>query len=299
MLEFIEVTTALGSKKETNSDISDMVNWSSEEIYEKTGIKYRYISDSKQTAETLALEAADKIQKKRLDDIDLVVSVSNTQEDDFPPIANFVHSYLDLNKNAHCYGLNHGCSGYVDALKLVYSFFSSGFSRKAIIITSDTYSKFIHKDDRSIRTLFSDGATCTVIEKNTFSGWNISDSISNSQHKSQEYLNRSNGIISMDGPQVLLFSINTVMKNLIKILPDEPCLLFPHQAGKIVLNKLKSKLPQNISVFENYELFGNLVSSSIPNLLKEHLPFKSNKPIILSGFGVGLSHSSIILKKNK
>ena len=99
MLEFIEVTTALGSKKETNSDISDMVNWSSEEIYEKTGIKYRYISDSKQSAETLALEAADKIQKKRLDDIDLVVSVSNTQEDEFPPIANFVHSYLDLNKD--------------------------------------------------------------------------------------------------------------------------------------------------------------------------------------------------------
>ena len=216
MLEFLEITSALGSKKETNSDISDMVNWSPQEIYEKTGIKYRYISDSKQTAETLALEAANKIQKKHLKEIDLLVSVSNTQENDFPPVANFVHSYLDLSKKAHCYGLNHGCSGYVDALKLVYSFFSSGFSKKAIIITSDTYSKFIHKDDRSIRTLFSDGATCTVIEKNTISGWNISDSISNSQHKSQEYLNRNNGIISMNGPQVLLFSINT---SLSKVLP--------------------------------------------------------------------------------
>ena len=62
---------------------------------------------------------------------------------------------------------------------------------------------------------------------------------------------------------------------------------------------INNQFVKNISVFENYELFGNLVSSSIPNLLKEHLPFKSNKPIILSGFGVGLSHSSIILKKNK
>ena len=120
---------------------------------------------------------------------------------------------------------------------------------------------------------------------------------SNSQHKSQEYLKRNKDTISMNGHQVLLFSINTVLKNLIKIVPEDKCILFPHQAGKIVLNTIKSKLPENITLYENYELFGNLVSSSIPNLLKEHMPLKLDQKIILSGFGVRLSHTSIILEK--
>ena len=297
MLDFVKITSALGSIKESNHDISERVSWSAEEIYKKTGIKYRYISDTNQTAEILAEEAANKIEENHLLGIDLVISVSNTQDRDFPPIANHIHNYLNLSPDIQCYGLNHGCSGYVDAVKIVYSFFANGFANKALIVTSDTYTKFIDINDRSIRTLFSDGATCTILEKNEISGWVVNAMTSNSQHKSQEYLKRNKDTISMNGPQVLLFSINTVLKNLIKIVPEDKCILFPHQAGKIVLYTIKSKLPENITLYENYELFGNLVSSSIPNLLKEHMPLKLDQKIILSGFGVGLSHTSIILEK--
>ena len=298
MLDFEEITIALGSIKETNNDISSIVEWSSEEIFNKTGIRNRYISNSDQTAESLAKEAAKKIHAPNLEGIDLVISVSNTQNDDFPTIANHIHSMLNLDSNIQCYGLNHGCSGYVDAIKMVYSFFLSNFATKALVITSDTYSKFIKEDDRSTRTLFSDGATCTVIKKNLKTGWVLESSVSNSQLKSQDFLKKSNGFISMNGPQVLLFSINTVMKNLITIIPEEDCTIFAHQAGKIVLDTLKKKLPSNVSFPENYDIYANLVSSSIPNLLKEYVPFQNNtSKIILSGFGVGLSHTSILLSK--
>ena len=171
MLDFVKITSALGSIKESNHDISEIVSWSAEEIYKKTGIKYRYISDTNQTAEILAEEAANKIEENHLLGIDLVISVSNTQDRDFPPIANHIHNYLNLSPDIQCYGLNHGCSGYVDAVKIVYSFFANGFANKALIVTSDTYTKFIDINDRSIRTLFSDGATCTILEKNEISGW--------------------------------------------------------------------------------------------------------------------------------
>jgi len=299
LLDFVQITSSLGSIKETNEDISSQVGWTSDEIYSKTGIINRYISSNHQTAESLAQDAAKKIHDHNLNGVDLIISVSNTQSDDFPPIANHIHSLLNLGSEVHCYGLNHGCSGYVDAIKMVYSFFSSNFANKALVVTADTYSKFIKKDDRSIRTLFSDGATCTIIEKNTETGWTLENSASNSQLRSQDFLKKSNGIISMDGPQVLLFSINTVLKSLIKIIPKDNCTIFAHQAGKIVLDNLKKKLPDNVSFPVNYETYANLVSSSIPNLLKEYIPFKSkSSKIILSGFGVGLSHTSIVLSKN-
>ena len=55
-------------------------------------------------------------------------------------------------------------------------------------------------------------------------------------------------------------------------------------------------------VYENYNKFGNTVSSSIPIALKEASKFnliKNNDNIILSGFGVGLSWASVLIKWKK
>jgi len=74
-------------------------------------------------------------------------------------------------------------------------------------------------------------------------------------------------------------------------------ILFPHQAGKLVLDTLERKLPENIKMFKNYVDYGNLVSASIPNLIRENLDALKHKRIIISGFGVGLSHNAIVLEK--
>ncbi len=299
MFDFKEISISLGSIEEFNEDISNKVGWSAEEIFNKTGIKKRFISSTEESAEELALEAIDKLSSDSKENIDLVISVSNTQKNNFPPIANYAHTHLNLNSEVSCYGLNHGCSGFVDALRMSYAFLSTSFYKKVLILTSDTYSKYIDEGDRSIRTLFSDGAAATIISKNENSGWRISDQANNSQTNSQKFLTMEENLISMNGPQVLLFSLNTVAKNLLKIIPEEEAILYPHQAGKIVLDGLKKKIPKNITLKENYENYGNLVSTSIPNLLSENFPIEDKiKKIILSGFGVGLSHSSILLERD-
>jgi 3-oxoacyl-[acyl-carrier-protein] synthase III len=96
-----------------------------------------------------------------------------------------------------------------------------------------------------------------------------------------------------------LFSINTVAKNLLSICPSEDeFILYPHQAGKIVLGTLKKKLSDNAIVPENYTKYGNLVSTSIPKLMEDYPPkYPENKLMILSGFGVGLSHTSLLLSR--
>ena len=55
---------------------------------------------------------------------------------------------------------------------------------------------------------------------------------------------------------------------------------------------LRFKIPTN------FEKYGNLVSTSIPVLLKENfLKLKKNKTIIMCGFGVGLSMGMVKLVK--
>ncbi len=299
MLDIVEIKTALGSTIETNESVSEIVGWTPDEIESKTGIKKRFISSKNDSAETLAIQAIEKMSKEKFLDVDLIVSVSNTQKTHFPNISNLVHSKLNLNENVKCLGLNQGCSGYVDAIELVYSYFESNISSKALVITADTYSKFL-KNSRSTRTLFSDGASATLLKKN-LNAWKRISSTSNSMPDSQEYLKRqvNNGLdeILMDGPRVLHFSISMVQKYLAELYPTEKCLLIPHQAGKIILDKIKTKAPDNIRIIEDYQNYGNLVSTSIPNALEKIFKNIDEDYLILSGFGVGLSHNSILFTR--
>jgi 3-oxoacyl-[acyl-carrier-protein] synthase III len=72
--------------------------------------------------------------------------------------------------------------------------------------------------------------------------------------------------------------------------------IYIHQASRVVVDGIKSLLPESDKVFENYSTYGNTVSSSIPFLLQD-FPLNldgKNSVNILAGFGVGLTSSVII-----
>ena len=103
----------------------------------------------------------------------------------------------------------------------------------------------------------------------------------------------------MNGPEVLSFAIRKVLKTINSLLNKKNnTLIFAHQAGKIVIKNILLKIKKNNYLPTNYEKNGNLVSTSIPLLIKNNLNLlKKNKSILISGFGVGLSHSHILIKK--
>lgn len=302
MIKFNDIVSCYGSIKEHNNDIESLVGWDADDIFIKTGIKHRYIADENESAESLALKALEKIDSSELIDCDLILSVSNTQLNDFPTIAHFVHDELGLSPKIKCIGLNAGCTGFVDAIELIYSYFNAEFSNKAVIINADTYSKYIPRDERSTRTLFSDGALITLISKDP-NGFKITNKVCSTGVNSYSHLIKKEidgkRSIKMNGPKVLQFAMSNVEKDLMTLIKkNEQYILFPHQAGKIVLEVLARKLPKNVKIFKNYSEYGNLVSASIPNLIKENFNYLNNEKIIISGFGVGLSHNAILLEKN-
>ena len=302
MLKIDKIVSSYGSIEEDNSDIESLVGWDAKDILNKTGIEKRYIANNEESAESLALNAVKKIDLNKVKESDLILSVSNTQQNDFPTIAHYVYCELGLDTKIKCLGFNAGCTGFVDAIELIYSFFNSGFSKKAMIINADTYSKYVHNTDRSTRTIFSDGALVTMVSKD-IDGYKILDKSYSCSQSSYEHLIKKEfdgkRMIKMNGPKVLQFSMSNVAKDILELIkPDEEYLLFPHQAGKLVLDVLERKLPKNVKIFQNYPKYGNLVSASIPNLMMENFSKLNNNKIIISGFGVGLSHNVILLESN-
>lgn len=64
MIRIDSINSAFGSILEDNNDIEGLVGWSSQDIFQKTGIKNRFISSDQETAETLAVKVVEKIDKE-------------------------------------------------------------------------------------------------------------------------------------------------------------------------------------------------------------------------------------------
>lgn len=304
MIKFSGIAVSLGSIKEGNSGLEKKFDWESGKILSKTGINQRFISDDEETTEVLASRAVEILNKKHsIEDIDCIISATNTQSNTFPALS--YHILLDkkFNNNVQCFGLNVGCTGFVDALVIAYSGIASKLYKKVLIVTSDTYSKFIQESDQSTRPLFSDGATATLIEFDN-GGYILNDYASSGVSNTLHHLcmikdKKLKDYIQMNGPNILTFAVGNVLPSLKKMIdPNLKYTFYPHQAGKLVLDTFEKKLSKNISIQTNYSRFGNLVSGSIPNLINDSCPeLDLPKNIILSGFGVGLAHTSLILNK--
>lgn len=298
MIRFVDFKLALGDKIIENEVIEDEAGWERGQVKLKTGINRRFTSF--QSSEYLAYEAIKKIKTNEwTKDVDLIISVTNTPTITFPNFSNYAHSFLNLKENCKCLGLNSGCTGFVEALELVNFYFKNGYN-KALIITHDTYTQFLSKSDFSTRTLFSDGASVSLLEKDN-KHWKIVSSKISTASNSQNslFMNNKSNIIQMKGTSVFTFGIKYVKKDIKELILNAPgsiCIL--HQAGKVMLEGLKKSLPKDTLIPENYPNYGNLVSTSIPCLMMENFELINNqKSMVMSGFGVGLSSHSLLLKK--
>jgi|688.fasta_scaffold134757_2 3-oxoacyl-[acyl-carrier-protein] synthase-3 len=305
MIKFKEIKVTIGKKKIYNSELEKDFKLKKKTILNKTGIFSRYISSKNQTSESIALECVNKLNKKNLKKITHIISVTNTPSYAFPSISHFIASKLNIKKNLNCIGVNSGCSGYADAIIMSYDIIKSNKNANILLTTSDTYSKFIRKNDKYIKCLFSDGGSATIIVYSK-KGWRIKKQFSETVPNTQDYLkmenmNKEKQYITMDGPQIVAFAIEKVIPKLKEFIVKKNITLLMHQAGKIIIELVKNSVIKKKNIFfpTNFRNFGNLVSTSIPLILYQNFrKVNLSKEIIICGFGVGLTHTHIMLKKN-
>ena len=144
----------------TNDDLSnENPEWDIDKIFSKIGISKRHIASEGQTSVDLAVESGNKLLNQNpdlRDKIDYLILCTQSPDYYLPTSACIVQDRLKLNNTTGAIDVNQGCSGFVYSLGLAKGLIESDQAKNILIITSETYSKFIHPKDKSVRTLFGD-----------------------------------------------------------------------------------------------------------------------------------------------
>jgi 3-oxoacyl-[acyl-carrier-protein] synthase-3 len=304
----------------------DYPDWPVEKIEGKTGIVCRFVAGALECASDLAQRAAEKLVESgaaRPADIDFVLFCTQSPDYFLPTTACVLQHRLGIPTSAGALDFNLGCSGFVYGLGLAAGLIETGQARNVLLLTAETYSKFIRKDDRSVRTLFGDGAAATLIRGVPSRGnaaKPLGPFVYGTDGAGAENLivragafrpveptpaGRDPRALYMNGPEIFSFTLRTVPRSLQQLLDraglaaeDVDQFVF-HQANGYMLEHLRQKcqLPAE-KFFVGMRECGNTVSASIPIALSQAAALGRIKPgdrVAVLGFGVGYSWAGAML----
>ena len=312
------VAHQVGGYEITNTDIvRDFPDWSEKKISVKIGIDKRFVA-GEETASDLAFKAAEKlIVTENIDKSSIDALILCTQSPDYflPTTACVLQDRLGLRTDIIAFDYNLGCSGYVYGLGICKSFIVAGMAKNVLLLTAETYNRYIDKFDRGNRALFSDAATATLI---TSEGglFKIGEPVYGTDGSGYENLivrgggarnpQEEAGNLFMDGPTIFNFTLEAVpplvdatLKKNQMAFEDVDCFIF-HQANKHMLKFIREAIhiPEE-KFYLCLQNYGNTVSSTIPicldNYAKEGQVKKGGK-YLLAGFGVGYSWGAITIE---
>ncbi len=310
----------LPERVETNDDLAALFpKWDLELIFAKTGIFSRHIAGPEECASDLGVAAAEKLFATHAIDpksIDFLLFCTQTPDYPLPTTACLVQHRLGLPTTAGALDFNLGCSGFVYGLSLADGLIRSGAAQRVLLITAETYSKYIDSNDRSLRTIFGDGAAATLIEAGETPS--LSAFAFGTDGSAGDALMVNTGgarpadtalqprtklrwasKLYMDGPGLIKLTLDTVPQMIERVLAagevDESQieLFLVHQATHKLLDHLRQEMQLDEermpTVLRDY---GNTVSSTIPIIMHELRAsgrLRRGTRSLLAGFGVGFS----------
>ena len=310
--------------------ICDFPEWSVEKVAGKIGVSERHIAATDETSTDMAIKAAKKLfLNKNLNgsEIDFVLLCTQSPDYFLPTSACIIQNELGIPVSSGALDFNLGCSGFVYGLAIAKGLVFSGVAKNILLLTSETYSKYIHPRDKVNRTIFGDAAAATLISDNGFA--EIMDfSLGTDGRGANNLIVKTGGLrhpakmndlqfdesgnptssdyIFMDGSEIFNFTLEMVpvlIAQTLKInnlLKEDIDLFIFHQANKYMLNFLRKKIqiPEE-KFYYCLDKIGNTVSSTIPIAIAEALlenKIKSGEIGLLAGFGVGYSWAGSVIK---
>ena len=313
---------------------NDLEGWTAEKIADKTGISERRVAAREETASDLGIAAAQKLFASGVttpEAIDFIVLCTQSPDYFLPTTACIMQDHLGIPTTAGAFDFNLGCSGYVYGLGIVKGLIETGQARNVLLITAETYTKFIHKSDKSVRTLFGDGAAATLVSAKESeedfigpfvygtdgAGWQnlIVPTGGMKEPRSEASAveatdasgnTRTRDNLFMNGPQIFTFARERVpqlfdlMLQKTQLQKDDFDLFVFHQASEYMLSHLRKKLnlpPEKFPI--GMGQCGNTVCATLPIALKQSLDQKNladGMRLMLVGFGVGYSWGGCVLR---
>ena len=320
----------LPEKKLTNEElVVEFPEWSVEKIANKVGVNSRHVAAEDETASDLAIKAGERLFVENpeivKEDIDFVLFCTQSPDYHLPTTACLIQNSLGLKTDIGAIDFNLGCSGYIYGLSLAKGLIAGGVAKNVLLLTGETYSKYLHPKDKGNRTIFGDAATATVVSTE---GWaeignfalgtdgSGADNLivrtgcaRNPKCKSDlEFDENGNPVSSdylfMNGAKIFTFTqknVPVVVKQTLAnngIEMGDVDLFILHQANSYMLEFLRKKMKIDPAKFVWFmSEVGNTVSNSVPIAMAEaRKEDRLHGNVLLCGFGVGYSWGGVIIK---
>ena len=300
--------------------------WHIPELMEKTGIECRYIAAHDETASDLAYQACQKLfSEHNIDPASIDYLMLCTQSPDYPlpTTACLLQDRIGMRTNSGAIDFNLGCSGFVYGLGLAQGLIASQQCKRILLVTAETYTKYVDQDDRALRPIFSDAAAATLIESSptpSLIGFEfgtdgkgadtliVSDGGARSAQQAIQPKRRKrwNSRLYMDGQSLMDFTVVAIPELIRSILAKSQLSLsdiqqlLMHQATRKMLEMLQQALQVDDSRLPiRLANRGNTVSSTLPILIEDLRAegvIQPGQNHMLIGFGVGWSWAGCVWK---
>lgn len=315
----------------TNEELlQEFPEWSVNKVAAKVGVYSRHLAAADETAGDMAEKAARKLfEEYNIDPktIDFVMLCTQSPDYFLPSTACILQNRLGIPTTAGAFDYNLGCSGCVYGMVMAKGLVESGMAKNVLVLTAETYQKYLHPSDKSNRSIFGDGAAACLISTEGIAkigNFSLGTDGSGAEHlivktgAARCKLSTGNVVEDEDGHQCFddylymngsaifnftLEAVPAMMKDVLEknqIERDEVDYFVFHQANKFMLNTIRKVcvLPKD-KFYVNLEETGNTVSSTVLIALKDCLDkgiIQTGMKVMITGFGVGLSWGGTILK---
>ena len=320
----------LPEKVLTNEElVKEFPEWSVDKVAQKVGVDSRHLAAENETAGDMAEKAAKKLFEEYTIDpksIDFLMLCTQSPDYFLPSTACILQDRLGIPTTAGAFDYNLGCSGCIYGMAMAKGLISAGIANNVLLLTAETYNKYLHPSDKSNRSIFGDGAAACLISTEGFaeigefslgtdgSGANnliVKTGASRQKEATGKFVEDEEGhiwyddFLYMNGGAIFNFTLDAVpamMKDILaknKLEKDDINYYVFHQANKFMLSTIRKvcALPKD-KFYINLSETGNTVSSTIMIGLKECIENKIIKPgdkVMVSGYGVGLSWGGTVL----
>lgn len=327
----MKIAYSLPDRSIANEELAALYpGWSAEKILAKTGIARRHVAAEGETAGDLAEHAARKLFAEQGVDplqVDFVLLCTQSPDYKLPSTACLLQHRLGIPTSAGALDYDLGCSGFVYGLSLAKGLVLGGVAKNVLLLTAETYSKYIHPMDKSVRTIFGDGAAATLVDA-AAAGRIGAFAFGTDGSGAEKLIVRTGGAraafdacaeeeedvsgnrrtknnVFMSGPDIFNFTLDIVPKTMDEVCSrngmtrDQVDLFVFHQANRFMLETIrKVNLIPRAKFYVDMEDTGNTVSSTIPIALvraQEKGVLGPGMKVMVMGFGVGLSWGATIL----
>ncbi len=320
----------LPEKVVTNEElVKEFPEWSVDKVAQKVGVDSRHLAAEDETAGDMAEKAALKLFSEydiSPKEVDFLILCTQSPDYFLPSTACVLQDKLGIPTTAGAFDYNLGCSGCIYGMAVAKGLIAAGIAKNVLLLTAETYNKYLHPSDKSNRSIFGDGAAACLISTDGFAeigefvlgtdgnGANnliVKTGAARQKTATGKYVEDDEGhiwhddFLYMNGGAIFNFTLDIVpvMMNQIieknKINKDDIDFYVFHQANKFMLNTIRKVcvLPKD-KFYVNLSETGNTVSSTILIGLKDCIDnqtIKNKDKVMVAGFGVGLSWGGTIL----